>query len=480
MKLQDQLHGILDHLSLASTETTLMLGASVLLLAGLIWRKLVVDKVLFGAILLIALVFNLRILEGGYYLSDSLYADFESISLASLFLIFGVFTLVFPREKHSTEYYFLVLALLTGSIFMMKANSFLMVYLSIELVSFVSYLLTGFSFSKKGFEASIKYLLLGALSSAILLIGLGLVYGTTQSFLFSDWANAPFTNLLSQVGLLFVVLGIFFKISIFPFHLWTPATYQTAPVDAVTLFSVVPKIAGLLLLKRALTSASLDFDHWTTSIILLLGIATIAVGTLGALRQSNTRRMISFGSIAHSGFLLGFVIVPAPLYNPEAFWWYVVVYAVMNLGAFYLIDRFESINIIKNEDYAKARSEVWVGVMFSILLVSLVGLPPFAGFTAKLFLFSSLWNAYEATESTLLMVFLMVAVLATVASLFFYLQVPKKVFLPEKGEEEAEMSTGLLFETKILATIFGITLLLLFLIPRLVMSLQSLLHNVHE
>jgi len=480
MKLQDQLDGILKHLSLASTETTLMLGAMVLLIAGLVYKKVILDKVVFSIVLIVALFLNLQIVNGGYYLSNSLYADSESIGFVSLFLLFGLATLIFPRQKHSNEYYFFVLSLLVGSVFMMKANSFLMIYLSVELVSFVSYLLTGFSFTKKGFEASVKYLLIGAVSSAILLFGLGLVYGTSNTFFISQLVEFPFSDLISEIGLLFIVLGVFFKISIFPFHLWTPATYQTAPVDAVAVFSVVPKLGGLLLLKRILQGAGLSFDHWLVTTVLALGICTIIVGTLGALRQSNTRRMISFGSIAHSGFLLGFIVVPISLYNQEAFWWYAVTYAIMNLGAFYLIDRFESFNVWKNEEYAQVKGEGWLGAMFTIILVSLVGLPPFAGFTAKLFLFTSLWASYTATGSTIEMAFLVSAVLATVASLFFYLRVPKNMFLTKQEPDAAKRVGAMPLQIKILATIFGITLLMLFFVPRLVMSLQSLLNNVHE
>jgi len=205
---------------------------------------------------------------------------------------------------------------------------------------------------------------------------------------------------------------------------------------------------------------------------------TILLGTLGALRQSNTRRMISFGSIAHSGFLLGFVVLPTDLYNQQAFWWYALVYGLMNFGAFYLVDRFEAQSILKNHDYQKLYRETWIGAMFTLVLVSLVGLPPLAGFTAKLFLFSTLWATYLETGSLHEISFLGMAILATVASLFFYLRVPKNIFLSEKSSDTSGLQLAL--SSKIIATIFGITMLIVFFEPELVMSLQSLLNNVHE
>lgn len=479
MKLQDQLHGILNDLSLVSTETALMLGAIVLLIAGLISKRPVLIKSIFATVIAVALYFNLQISEVGIHVSESLFSSTYILSFASLFLLFGLLMLLFPRDKHTPEFYFLILSMIVGSIFMMKANSLLIIYLSIELVSFVSYILTGFSFKKEGFEASIKYLLFGAVSSAIMLIGLGLIYGTTQTFYISEWSSILFSDLLPQLGFLFLVFGVLFKVSIFPFHIWTPATYQSAPVDAVALFSVVPKIAGFVLLQRIVLASELDFSYWLITTILGLGIATIAIGTLGALRQSNTRRMISFGSIAHSGFLLSLVVTSSNSYQ-DAFWWYAAVYGIMNFGAFYLIDRYEAVSVYQNQEYLQSKNETWMGGVFTLILVSLVGLPPLAGFSAKLFLFSSLWEIYLEMEATITLTYLIIAVFATVASLFFYLKIPKNIFLggPESDAEKAPISFS--FQSKIIATIFAITLLMLFFVPKLVMNLQLLLNNVHE
>ncbi|MEM6643042.1 MAG: proton-conducting transporter membrane subunit [Bacteroidota bacterium] len=479
MKLSDQLQGIINELGAAGTETTLMLGAIILLVFGLFQSKPIFIKLLFAATIVFGIYMNLRPVESGFYISTALYLDEQLVYFISLLLLGGLLILLFPRDQHSVEFYFLVLSLLVGCSFMLKANSLLLVYLSIELVSFVSYILTGFNFRKQGFEAAIKYLLFGTLSSAVMLIGLALIYGTTNTFFLSDWTFTLFSSIGSQVGLLFLCFGLLFKIAIFPFHVWTPATYQAAPSDAVALLSVAPKLAGLLLLRRVLLACELTLDHWVTEVLLVLGVVTILVGTFGAIGQNNVRRMISFGSIAHSGFLLGLILAPSGHFDKEAFWWYSAIYVIMNIAAFFIVDQYERKGILLSSDYFQSQKSVWLGAVFTLVLVSLVGIPPLAGFTAKLFLFSSLWRSYQVDGQVLQAVFLFSAVFATVASLFFYLKVPKNIFLSPKAFSQNGFADFSL-RSKFIATLFAIILLLAFFVPSSVMNLQMLLHNTHE
>lgn len=478
MRLQDQLDGILNDASMALTESSLIIGAIALLLTGLITNRPIVLKAVFVIVVITAFFLNHQVVEEGVFLSQSLFVDAEIIGFTSLFLLLGLLILLFQRKHHCTEFYFLILSLLVGSVFMMKANSLLLIYLAVELVSFTSYILTGFSFKKEGFEASIKYLLFGAVSTAIMLVGLGLIYGTSGIFYLTDLSSQSLENVIQQVGFLFVLFGILFKVAIFPFHIWTPATYQFAPIDSVAIFSVVPKIAGLILLNRLLIQSGLDYMHWTFALVLILGISTIIIGTLGALRQVDARRMISFGSISHSGFLLGFVLMPT--YNPEAFWIYAVIYGVMNYGAFYMLEQYESFSIYNINDYSRSRNEVLVGGVFTLILVSLVGLPPLAGFTAKLFLFSTLWESFQHSGFNAIGLYLVISVIATVASLFFYFKIPRNIFLSREGHKTAKDEFVFSFKAKIIATIFAITLLMLFFVPKLIISLQLLLNNGHE
>lgn len=477
MNLAEQLTDIVNDLQGAWTETALILGAIGLLLAGLIKANKVIVKLLFGVIVLIAFWFNNLNQMLGELLSDSMFISQSSTYFGALFLIVALMILIFPRDKkHATEFYFFILAMLVGSLFMMKANSLLIIYLSIELVSFSSYILTNFSFKRQGFEAGIKYLLFGAISSAIMLLGLGLIYGSTGTFTISDFSLLPSIELITAVGVLMLLVGLFFKVSIVPAHLWVPATYQSAPTDATAFMSVVPKLAGLVLLQRILSSDLFPISHWIFQVVAVLGIATVVIGTLSAFRQTNARRMISFGAIAHSGFLLPFVLINSATAS-ESFWWYAVVYALMNVATFYLLDHYESREIHTAKDYSKSSNAVWMGVCFTVILVSLVGLPPLAGFTAKFFLFSTLWEYYQSSASMTMLWYLIVVVLATVGSLFYYLQIPKNIFLVE---DEQNQSTNFNLSAKIIATLFSIGLLLLFFAPKLVIVMQQLLNNVHE
>ncbi|MEQ9466641.1 MAG: NADH-quinone oxidoreductase subunit N [Ekhidna sp.] len=475
MNLSEQLNEILNDLQQVSAESTLMLGAILLLIVGLISSRAFLLKTIFSVAIIVALYFNDHSTSGVLILG-SISASPISIHFSSLFLRVALLILIFRRgNEHAVEFYFFILAMLVGSIFMMKANSLLIVYLAIETVSLVSYILTNFSFKKSGFEAGIKYLLFGAISSAVMLFGLGLIYGSTGTFLLSEWNETTFQPLIAQVGFVMMLFGFFFKISIVPSHIWVPATYQSAPADAVAFMSVVPKIAGLVLLKKVFETSVFLPDHWVYDLTLILGIATIIIGTLGAFRQTNARRVVSFGAIAHSGFLLPFALINTEL-SDQSFWYYSVIYALMNLVIFFLLDSYERKGINELSDYSKTKPE-WIGVMFSLILVSLVGLPPLAGFMAKFFLFSTLWENYYLLGDTLYLWYLIVAVLATVGSLFFYLQIPKRIFL-DSGENNQSVNFN--FSTKIVATLFTIALLLLFFAPKLVTVMQQLVNNVHE
>lgn len=477
MNLSEQLSGILNDLQSVWTESALILGAIAILIIGLIKSNDIIIKLLFSTVVIVTLWLNIANQSEGLMMMNSIFITKSSIYFGSLFLLVALLITLFPRDKkHSTEFYFFILAMLCGSFFMMKANSLLIIYLSIELVSFASYILTNFSFKKHGFEAGIKYLLFGAISSAIMLFGLGLIYGATGTFTISNLSELASIELISQVGLVMMLLGIFFKISIVPAHLWVPATYQSAPCDAVAFMSIVPKIAGLILLQRVLGLEALELNHWIFELVLLLGILTIIIGTLGAFRQSNTRRMISFGAIAHSGFLFPFALINTST-SSEAFWWYGVVYALMNLAVFYLLDQYERKGAITLAAYGASAKSVLMGTSFTLILVSLVGLPPLAGFTAKFFLFTTLWEHYLSTDSIIVLSYLLVAVLATVGSLFYYFQIPKNIFLTK---DQPDQSINFSLWAKIIATLFSIGLLLLFFAPKLVIVMQQLLNNVHE
>jgi len=478
MNLHEELSEIIVNLGSLKVESTLILGAITLLIVGLLRKSSWLIKSIFGATILLASYFNWQGFAMTEILSGSLSLSTEAHIFAFVLLISCLLILLFKRSsEHATEFYFFILSLLIGSMFMMKANSFLVTFLSIELTSFSAYILTNFAFKKSGFEAGIKYLLFGAISTAIMLFGFGIIYGATGAFFISDFLAIGDGGIAFDTGLVFIIFGLLFKASIVPFHIWVPATYQSAPNDATAILSIVPKLAAFVLLQRIFQTEVVD--GWIMQLCLTLGILTIVFGTFSALRQSNARRMISFGAIAHSGFLLPLALLNSDTAS-EAFWWYAAVYAVMNVAIFFLLDEYEKHSVIELKDYqGLGNANTTASIAISIVLVSLIGLPPLAGFTAKFFMFGLLWEFFTLNGEILYLVYLSIAVFATVISLFFYLRIPYQMFLVKT---ETPLSIEFSLSTKIIVTLFSIVLLLLFFVPQILTVMQQLLtsHIAHE
>lgn len=475
MSLSEQLQAILDSFPLFRVEMFLALGAISLLLLGLFTEKSILLRGFVFLIAGFALFFQFSIpvssLNQSLFVNE-IYVTPFSHSVSYLILFSTLLLLIFrENKKHTTEYYFILLAIGLGAMLMTKANSFLVTYLSIELVSLASYLITGFSFKKIGFEASIKYLIFGAISSVILLLGIAFLYGSTGVFYLN---NLRLTNeTINQLGAFFVLLGFFFKLGLFPMHLWIPATYQSAPSGAVAYISIIPKLAIIVLIHRFFQFV--QHPVWLEFIAILLGIITILFGTLGAFRQKNTRRMISYGAIAQSGFLLPFALISSET-SLSLFWWFAVVYLVMNFLAFYLIDCYEKKGIYQISEYTNIEngSKNILSYGFLIVALSLIGLPPLAGFLAKFFVFTLLWEQFSVHSNLWYLIYLLIAVLATVFSLFFYFKIPKNIFLPNQTAE-----TKLVFrkEEQLIVIFLSFLLIIFFFFPELLSDLHKFLLN---
>ena len=252
MNLSEQLEGILHDLQHLTAEITLVIGALLVLIVGLFKPSQVVTKSLVALAFLS--VFTHAIVNEEMLFQEMIFQSQLSGQFIKLFGVTGLLVLLFPTsENHRSSYYFMILMVMLGAIMMLQSTHLLLIYLSIELVSYGSYALTNFSFDKKSHEAGIKYLLFGGVSSAIMLFGMSMLYGVSGSLLIADMIGL---SLYGQVGAVMLMAGILFKISAVPFHIWTPNVYQAAPVDTVTFFSIVPKLAGLVLLKNAPFSIS--------------------------------------------------------------------------------------------------------------------------------------------------------------------------------------------------------------------------------
>jgi len=331
-----------------------------------------------------------------------------------------------------TEFSILILCMTFGLSLMVLANHFLMLYIGIETVSIISFVLAGFSReSSRSNEASFKYLVYGAVSSGLMIYGMSLVYGYTGSLVYSDISQALVKNngahpYVFYLALVFIYAGFAYKISSFPFHFWTPDVYEGAPTPVVTFFSVGPKAAGLGALLHFLTATLSGIP--IGPIMAILSAVTMVVGNLSAVAQTNTRRMLAYSSIAHVGYLLmGFVIM-----TPEALTsiiFYLIAYCLMNVGAFWVVGIVSDAQ--GGVDLKHFKGLGWqmplVGICMAIFLFSLTGIPLFSGFIGKFLLFGALIQ----TQSYLWLALL--GVLNSVVSLYYYAKILRAIWF-EKPE----------------------------------------------
>lgn len=370
--------------------------------------------------------------------SGQLIYDKHALFSKGIVLLALMFSLLFSSGLQlRPEYYYLLFSLALGGMLMVGSLTLLSVYLSIEFTSLSGYMLTVFGFKKHSYEAGIKYLLFGAFASGLMLYGMSLLYGATGSLAFSSagfesamLAADPTVVLFASALLLF---GLAFKVALVPMHLWAPDVYQTAPVPVAAIFSVVPKLGGLVVLLRL--GPVLGQVAGYSNILLVLAAISISFGNLAALNQQNVRRMMAYSSIAQAGFLV-LPVVLGDGFAITSFYFYVFIYLFMNYLAFYLIDHMEREQRFSFGDYkGMGQQNAVAGVFFLVAMVSLVGLPPLAGFTAKLYVFSALWNHWQTTSADLVLYVFLIAAANTVVALFYYLKIPYFMFLKVKQEK---------------------------------------------
>ncbi|MGB0524304.1 MAG: NADH-quinone oxidoreductase subunit N [Flammeovirgaceae bacterium] len=399
------------------------------------------------------------------------YEPYLNYLFGGLVILLLVFDQVLMKRIRVGEYYSILLATLIGLSFILMSRSFLMLYLAIETVSICSYILTAFKFNKRSSEGALKYILFGAFSSALMLYGISLLYGLTGSLEFQEvFTHKVLTfNVLAQVGLFLTLGGIFFKLSAVPFHIWTPDVYESAPIPVAVFFSIAPKGAVLYILLT--WKSYLETNESFIALICLVAIASIFYGNLSALRQSSLKRMLAYSSIAHAGFLL----ITALASPTSHFYFYLTIYLFMNLVAFGLAAWLES---VEGDDRMARFSGVGlqiplVGVIATIAMISLGGLPITAGFNAKLLIFIDLWNAYSLSSSNWLLLLFALGLVNIVISLFYYLRVPYFMFFGK----EMPISFTLTHAQKVFLVLLSFPLLLFFFKPDWLLALIDWLNK---
>ncbi|WP_234736963.1 NADH-quinone oxidoreductase subunit N [Tellurirhabdus bombi] len=484
MQLADQLHIILRSLSGFRPEVFLISAIALVVVADLVWLRrnpVTHQRILFslsiGAVLIAgALVFDQFQRENGFLFDTLLYLDNQAVffklivTLATLIAL--VHAWVLPSKSTPLDWLPILLSLLLGLYLMTMSVNLLMVYLSIEVVSISSYLLTALSASRKASEGGIKYLLFGAVSSAIMLYGISLLYGLTGTLDLSsslmEVELAKNTAYVVYVAGFLTIAGILFKLSLVPFHIWTPDVYEAAPTPIVSFFSVAPKAAALLVLMRLLTALPADFQ----TPMAVISLASITLGNLSALWQTDAKRLLAYSTIAHAGFLL----VGLVAFNEvgfEATTFYVATYLFINMAAFVLLDLLAQPQKgeLQLQDLQGLGSQYpLLSLALTVVAIALTGLPPTVGFTAKLLVFSALWEAFQQTGNSWLVALFAIGLLNAVVSLFYYLKLPFLLYfrarISDNTASEAVLITPVSHRSgTILALLLTIPILLFFFQP---------------
>jgi len=372
------------------------------------------------------------------------------------------------RDLFKGEFYVLGLFALLGMMVMISANSFLTIYLGLELLALSLYAMVAFNRdSVEGSEAAMKYFVLGALASGMLLYGISMIYGATGSIEFSavaqGVANPEVNKTVLVFGLVFVVIGLAFKLGAVPFHMWVPDVYHGAPT-AVTLFiGSAPKIAAFALAMRMLVDGLGTLHSDWQSMLIILAILSMGVGNVFAIAQGNIKRMLAYSTISHVGFiLLGILAGTAKGYTAAMF--YSIVYALMALGAFgivMLLSRkgFEADKLI---DYKGLNERSpWFAGMMLLVMFSMAGVPPTVGFFAKLFVL----DAVVSADMTWLA---LVGVFFSIIGVFYYLRIIKLMYF-DKPVDDMPLTAGL--DTQIVLSVNGLSMLALGMFPAGLLSL---------
>jgi len=330
------------------------------------------------------------------------------------------------------EFYFLTLSTLLGMYFMISSGNFLMFFIGLETASIPMATLVAFDkYNRKSAEAGAKYILSAVFASSISVFGMSLIYGSTGTLYFADLATLITGTPLQIMAFVFFAVGLFFKISLVPFHLWTPDVYEGAQTNITSYLSVISKGSAVFVLFTLLVKV---FGHMAAQwqpILYGLAIISITVANLFAIRQQNLKRFLAFSSISQAGYIL-LAIISGSQMGMASLVYFVLVYMFSNLAAFGVISVIEErTGKVKMDDYnGLYQTNPRLSFVMMLALFSLAGIPPFAGFFSKFFIFSA-----AAAQGYYVLVF--IALLNTIISLYYYLLVIKAMFL-NKSENPIE------------------------------------------
>jgi NADH-quinone oxidoreductase subunit N len=427
---------IMRHELLLIIAALLVLMAEIFADAGKRKYICLFSVILFGIVTIIGFLPSpAGTLFGGMYVTSGIILLMKNILNIGALLVFIQSVTWLKKEENSekiSEYFILLISTLVGMNFMISAGNFLIFYIGIELATIPIAALAAFErFKNKSAEAGIKLILSSALSSGILLYGLSMIYGTTGTLYFNEVAALFSNSNLQILGFIFFFAGMAFKISIVPFHLWTADVYEGSPVNITSYLSVISKGAAVFIFIIILfTVFPVIISTWQKTIY-VTSILTMTIGNLFAIRQQNLKRFLAFSSISQAGYILLGVIGGNQL-GMASVVYYILVYIFSNLGAFGVVAAVSNATGRENmDDYnGLYQTNPKLSLIMTLALFSLAGIPPVAGFFGKFFLFTA-----AAQKGFYLLV--LIAVLNTIISLYYYLLVVKAMFI-NKSESPVE------------------------------------------
>ena len=424
-------------------ELFLSLAIMSLLMVGAFIKKsfkLVYLLTIFSLIFAIILLLN-QPSEIIKIFNESYIIDRLSIFMKVLTLLFCLFVLLSSKDYVKStsidkiEYPIIILASTLGMILMISSYDLIVFYLGLELQSLGLYILSSFRRDdEKSTEAGLKYFVLSALASGLLLYGCSLIYGFTGSTNFEVIsANLDGSNTGAVFGIVFIIVGLAFKVSAVPFHMWTPDVYEGSPTSVTSFFALVPKIAALAVFIRFMYVPFINVINQWQIIIVFLSIASMILGAVAAIGQNNIKRLMAYSSIGHMGYALAGLATGTNA-GIQSTIIYLTIYLVMNLGAFGCIFMMKRENVFYeniNELSGLSKNHPVLSLSFLIILFSLAGIPPLAGFFAKFYVFMSVIEVKMYSLAV-------IGLVTTVVSAFYYLRIIKVIYFdkPKKPFEK--------------------------------------------
>lgn len=424
----------LENFSLMRHELLLTASALLILIAEIFWKPEKIRTLNRYAVILFSIVTVMGFLPsphgslfGGMYKSDGLRLIMKNIlNIGTLLVLIQSVTWLNKPENSGriAEYYVLLISSLIGMNFMISSGHFLMFYLGLELATIPVAALAAYDrFNNKSAEAGIKFILISALSSGILLYGLSTIYGTTGTLYFDEIAGLIRSSNLQILGFIFFFAGMAFKISIVPFHLWTADVYEGSPVNITSYLSVISKGAAIFIFVIILFIVFPVLTITWQKTIYVTSVLTMTIGNLFAIRQQNLKRFLAFSSISQAGYII-LGIIGGTQTGMASVVYYILVYIFSNLAAFGVVAAVYNSSGKENiSDYnGFYKTNPGLSLVMTLAMFSLAGIPPVAGFFGKFFLFTA-----AAEKGYYLLV--IIAVLNTIISLYYYLLVVKAMFI---------------------------------------------------